>query len=919
MSWRGAALLGAALFVGSCAPAAQRQPARWMCPGEDWVEAAAGGCGAAVQLCAEGAAAAGACDRVRWDEAHTRSDGTAGLWRSSDGALHGGWPEAGDPIGAPASVATEAGISMCPGGWARGAAGECTPELPGECAAGSGEVPSADPGQRCTRTSESQCGADEFPAVPEDAPAERRIVYVRAGAPREGADGTLAHPYPGVTAALEAHGTDPRIPVFLLARGDYEPTYFTSGTRWVVGRCPAYVRFRAEGASPALTISNTARVTLRGVRASGGAPSVSVLMGARASLERVVVEQSSGFAVGVQDRDTELTATDLYIADTAADPTGRKGFGLVAVGGPRVTLDRAHVVRSSESGVVSASTSRVTMRDSVVRETRGLPGGTQGNAVLAFGGVVSLERVLVRDSVGPGITATGANGSARAVDVQVRGVGSATRPSPGLYAFTMGVVSGDRVSVVESTGRALDAIESGLVEVREAVFDGLRTGGTGSEPSRTGACVFARNRGTIRAERMRCSRAQNIGVVAFGADARVELLASHVRDSGGPGLLVSEGASASCERSLIENARESGVDVSGPGVRADVTESTVRGTRSNADGVYGSGVSVLREAHVSLEGVLIEDNRHIGLGATTAGTIDATRVIVRNTRTDETGSGGVGLQAVDGGRMTLSRARFERNEIAGFSAHGQNSTLVLEDALVVGSNESNSNGAYVQKLAAVTLRRAAITDVAESALVLRSGADDPCSVEAEDLVVERVRPGMLGFGGALMAFGSPTVTARRVAVRDVYGAAFAAGPLDMETRPYGATVTLTDVDLRGVRESTVRLDVSPAHVRPTGSPVAYGLYAGPHSTLRAERVSVREAQYGFYLLQGTLEARDGLFARNRGAAGASTGARGPDALTLERVRREDNLDDAVQLDLELPETSALPPPSALCPAEGCGP
>lgn len=138
----------------------------------------------------------------------------------------------------------------------------------------------------------------------------------------------------------------------------------------------------------------------------------------------------------------------------------------------------------------------------------------------------------------------------------------------------------------------------------------------------------------------------------------------------------------------------------------------------------------------TLEGALLENTEHFGLGVTHAAVLHASDVEVRSVR-PRNDAGGYGVVALEGSTLSLTRASIHDVNTVGLSVEDSNATV--SDLSVRGvSAPDMSNGIGVQVLgeSRATVDAASITDTVRwGVLVYESAA----SLTASDLDVQRTR------------------------------------------------------------------------------------------------------------------------------------------------------------------------------------
>jgi hypothetical protein len=170
----------------------------------------------------------------------------------------------------------------------------------------------------------------------------------------------------------------------------------------------------------------------------------------------------------------------------------------------------------------------------------------------------------------------------------------------------------------------------------------------------------------------------------------------------------------------------------------------------------------VEESHLS--SVLVRGTLASGITALGGGSVEAQDVVVRDTQA-YTGLYGVGVNVVDGGRVTLARVVLERNRTDGVVVFGAGSELVASDLAVRDTLPQETDGDHgagieVMEGAHATLERIAIDGNRDVGI----GAYDGAQVVATDVSVRGTEGAQLSglYGSGLVARGGAVVTLTRV-------------------------------------------------------------------------------------------------------------------------------------------------------------
>lgn len=144
--------------------------------------------------------------------------------------------------------------------------------------------------------------------------------------------------------------------------------------------------------------------------------------GATVELHRARFERNVRVAIAVKGAGASLVAEDTTVADTLAQPDGRFGQGLLALGdgssveAHRLVVERSRHVAVSFDGAVEGTLDDVTIRDT---EAQALDGASGRGLNVQGGAQVALERVRVDRSRDVGLFVSGEGTRVTGVDCQI--------------------------------------------------------------------------------------------------------------------------------------------------------------------------------------------------------------------------------------------------------------------------------------------------------------------------------------------------------------------------------------------------------------------------------------------------------------------------------------------------------------------
>ncbi len=672
----------------------------------------------------------------------------AGSSLGADGACHlAGWTDCGEGF-ASAGWGCEAVVAACDAG-AMSVPGEaCTPIGWTQCP--SGFLRSADgwsceptlPTAPCTGATRAAIGAATCVAVGDCAapfpPANATLFVDPAG----GVDATH---FTTLSAALAAAQTGAIIAV---AAGDYAEPLVAVRPVKLVGRCAERVRLTG---SPAVFVDGVQGVELEGFTLHDALLAARVERGGALTLRHAVLEANLRSAVQALDLGTRVVLDDVVVRDTRPDPaTQTFGQGLAASFGARVTLTDVELSGNRETGLfldreqTSATLTRVVVSRTLPRASSGKLGW---GVAAQRGAVLTASLLVIQDSTLSGLVLSQAPSTATLTDVFVRrtalGLDNNGRPQ----GFGVAVLGGAALSWI---GGGVDGSPGALVHVqdpgseatlRDVTVRGVRfTAGVPPAGIRAedaakltlnrvavldtaGSGVLASSLSELTVDHLGVFDSVGVGLRAQGS--RVTGVAVEVRRHGDSAVLASEqgsltldacvladassdeglGASVtdqaflSMSKCLLSDNTTAGVYATRLG-SAFVSRTVIAGTRLDAAGEFGQGVVAERGAAVTLTDVMVTGNHSAGLQvADVDSVIDATRVTVRSTLPNGTGTRGRGANANFQGVLRLSASALVDNQQVGVFV--LLSRVEAIDTVVLGTR-ADPDGSYGNGLEVLT-------------------------------------------------------------------------------------------------------------------------------------------------------------------------------------------------------------------------
>ncbi len=269
-------------------------------------------------------------------------------------------------------------------------------------------------------------------------------------------------------------------------------------------------------------------------------------------------------------------------------------------------------------------------------------------------------------------------------------------PGVGLFALSGALLSVERVRVQEGVGVGIVAFQSGTSLVASEIEV------VGTKPDSQGLYGYgmeANSGASVTVTRSRVLENHAAGIAAFGGDASVEgseLWIAHTQlsPSGrfGYGAQAGDGASLSLSLSLVSDNHRAGLAASGAGTSAEIDAVWISSTEQDAEGRGGSGLEVESGATVSASRLRLTSNRVAAIAAFGSETsVDVEETWISETRLDDDGRYGFGVEAGGGATVSVTRARLSANRTAAIRAYGSGTSAAVEQVSVL-STETNGKG-----------------------------------------------------------------------------------------------------------------------------------------------------------------------------------------------------------------------------------
>jgi len=355
-------------------------------------------------------------------------------------------------------------------------------------------------------------------------------------------------------------------------------------------------------------------------------------------------------------------------------------------------------------------------------------------------------------------------------------------------------ISLEGVLIENVTETGANAAEGATIQATDLVIRGTRTNrdlfGRGLNAS-TGA--------SIEATRLVVAEHHDLGIFVNGSGTTITLTDAIVSDNrgapngtGGAGVVVQAGARVEATRLLLSNNRSNGLFAALAESSVTLTDVVVRDTRPEDSGNGGVGLFFQDGAQLEATRLHVSNNSEVGVVALGDATVTLTDAVIRDTQLIRTGVGGVGLMAT-GGRVTATRLLLSRNHSTALTVTRLRGEATVVDVMIHDTQprDADGKGGYafnVQNGGRLDASRLVISECRDVAGATKY---EDSTVILTDAVVRDTRPreldGAAGLG--LVAQEGARLEATRVIVSGSHDAAIFA-------EAAGASITATDVLIR---------------------------------------------------------------------------------------------------------------------------
>ena len=331
------------------------------------------------------------------------------------------------------------------------------------------------------------------------------------------------------------------------------------------------------------------------------------------------------------------------------------------------------------------------------------------------------------------------------------------------------------------------------------------------------------------------------GVYVGQDDATVVLSNVEVKNTmptengiGGWGIIVDQGATLDAENCLVEGNIEAGVVAFDQGTTVLLSDVEVSRTRTNANGRMGRGMSLQTGAYLDARGCLFEGNTEVGVFASGTGTtMLLTDVEVRDTKLEDDGTDGRGINIQEEAHLEADACQIIGNADCGVLIYGPGTTATLSNMTisetVPDANGTKGRGIEVVNGASLEVVDCLVTDNSEIG-IFTSDSDTTATVSNTEVRDTRRETAMTVAMGMVSAWEA-TLTVTDVTVAQTGGPGlFATG----EGNLFCTNCELVENGFAGaVVWGAGKLDISGSTISGTTTDAneggGIGVYASDHS------------------------------------------------------------------------------------------
>jgi hypothetical protein len=372
-------------------------------------------------------------------------------------------------------------------------------------------------------------------------------------------------------------------------------------------------------------------------------------------------------------------------------------------------------------------------------------GGERPGVTVQDGGEIELHDVVVLDASSLGLAAF-AGSAITGSDVVVRGTRAA---SDGRYGYGIQVTYGGTVDLSRTAleGNVASGVRAGYAGTTVVLTDAVVRDTLPRPSDDDGHGIDVGQGPHVTLTRVVVQNNHMTGVLAHDALTRVEMTDCVVSDTQprmtnltqGVGVNAHVDALLTMERVLVEQSREIGIIVLRDAT-VSLTDVVVRDTLPREmDDMFGRGINAQSGSHVDGTRVLVARSRETGLFLSeTTGSWEDLTVVDTSPRESDLDSGR-GAQISDQCVVEIDRFTLERNTDLGFMVADPGTTVTITDLIVRDTRsepttERFGHGMQVIMGAAATIDRALFEDNREASLLVGGGE---ATLVVTNLTVER--------------------------------------------------------------------------------------------------------------------------------------------------------------------------------------
>ena len=460
-------------------------------------------------------------------------------------------------------------------------------------------------------------------------------VHVDIAYTGQDSDGSREAPFTVIKDATDAVQDGGRV---ILAAGDYPEGVRITKSFQLVGRCASMVTISGAKATvydfdAVIRVNKGVQASISDLTASGPGVGIFAYEDVTLTITRLALSENQGMGLATSGADTSLEVNQVLVARTQPSTGALDGKGVSVGNSATMTLTRSVIVDNHTSGLYGANEAHIEVHDVLIARTQPRVDGTNGLGVwLRTGSALTLSRSALVENHAIGLFATDDDTAALVTDIFVARTQPATDgPFP--------TISGRGITA--RGGAALTLTRAALIGNHDT---GLWTG--------------------------------DDGATAEVQDVLIAGTRPAPGGMGGAGIVVHDGGTMMLSRSTLIENNLIGLFAGGDGTNVTIEDVLVARTQPGADVAQGpSGITVYFGAALALSRSAIIENHHTGLNAwahsssaTSNGTtVQITETLIARTQPTDDGEGGLGVSALPGSAMTLSRSAIIENHEMGLA------------------------------------------------------------------------------------------------------------------------------------------------------------------------------------------------------------------------------------------------------------